>query len=46
MKQYNHFGEIALQKLITRTATVVAKGECVFAVLSYEVYQQLLEDLR
>ncbi|CAK89215.1 unnamed protein product (macronuclear) [Paramecium tetraurelia] len=36
------FGEIAIEQRIPRTASVVAKTECVFATLSYESYQKVL----
>ncbi|CAD8085306.1 unnamed protein product [Paramecium primaurelia] len=36
------FGEIAIEQRIPRTASVVAKTECVFATLSYDSYQKVL----
>lgn len=36
--KYDFFGEIAIEQRIPRTASVVAKTECVFATLSYDSY--------
>lgn len=37
-KKYEHFGEIAIEQRIPRTATVITKCECVCAVLSFDSY--------
>lgn len=36
------FGDIALEQRIPRTATIMTKSECHFAVLSYESFKKLL----
>ncbi|KAM3135022.1 hypothetical protein pb186bvf_012846 [Paramecium bursaria] len=41
-KQYDHFGEIAIEQRIPRTATVLTKTDCTFATISYDSYQKVL----
>ncbi|CAD8094249.1 unnamed protein product [Paramecium sonneborni] len=38
----DYFGEIAIEQRIPRTASVIAKSECVFATLSFDSYQRVL----
>ncbi|CAD8136913.1 unnamed protein product [Paramecium octaurelia] len=44
-KQFDYFGEIAIEQRIPRTATVIAKESTTLAVLTYESYQKLLRDI-
>ncbi|CAD8056125.1 unnamed protein product [Paramecium sonneborni] len=44
-KQFDYFGEIAIEQRIPRTATVIAKQTSILAVLTYESYQKLLRDI-
>ncbi|CAD8059122.1 unnamed protein product [Paramecium sonneborni] len=44
-KQFDYFGEIAIEQRIPRTATVIAKEKSILAVLTYESYQKLLRDI-
>ncbi|CAK58625.1 unnamed protein product (macronuclear) [Paramecium tetraurelia] len=44
-KQFDYFGEIAIEQRIPRTATVIAKEATTLAVLTYESYQKLLRDI-
>jgi len=41
-KKFDHFGEIAIEQRVPRTATVITKSDCIFATLSYDSYQKVL----
>ncbi|CAK59634.1 unnamed protein product (macronuclear) [Paramecium tetraurelia] len=45
-KQYDYFGEIAIEQRIPRTATVITKESCIFAILTFDAYQTLLSELK
>ncbi|CAD8144139.1 unnamed protein product [Paramecium pentaurelia] len=44
-KQFDYFGEIAIEQRIPRTATVISKESTTLAILTYESYQKLLRDI-
>ncbi|KAM3139518.1 Cyclic nucleotide-binding domain-containing protein 2 [Paramecium bursaria] len=41
-KQGEVFGEIAIEQKVTRTATIVTKTDCTFAIITYDLFQRIL----